>query len=81
MIRSWTDVRRHLIIINRKDQVTENQRHGIRTYITLRTQYRRRDKSDSFHHGDQNNDICKITKIYIKIVNGGAEIVNQESKK
>ena len=60
---------------------SKNQRHNMSTYVTLWTPYRSWHTFDSFHHGNQNYDICKITKIYIKIVNGGAEIVNQESKK
>lgn len=60
---------------------SKNQRYSMSTYVTLWTPYRSLDTFDSFHQGNQNNDICKITKIYIKIVNGGAEIANQESKK
>ena len=59
----------------------KNQRHSMSTYVTLWTPYRSWDTFDSFHQGSQNNDIRKMTKIYIKIVNRGAEIVNQESKK
>ena len=67
--------------ITRKKDGHAKNRHGMNTYMTQRTLYRSWDTSDSFHHGNQNNDICKIIKIYIKIINGGAEIVNQESKK